>query len=148
MTQRLDYNNIAPDGVKALFGVYAYIGKSGLPAQLIDLVYLRVSQINGCAYCIDMHAQDLARKGVSAKKMMLLPAWRDAGELFTQQEQASLALAEYVTDVASEGVPDDIYEAAACLFSEKEVVDLTLAIALMNTYNRLSITFRNSPGAE
>jgi AhpD family alkylhydroperoxidase len=148
MTQRLNYSNIAPDGVKALFGMYSYIAKSGLPGQLIDLVYLRVSQINGCAYCIDMHSQDLIRKGVPTKKLMLVQAWRDAGDLFSAQEQVSLAMAEYVTNAAIEGVPDVIYEDTARIFSDKEVVDLTMAIALMNAYNRLSITFRNSPSTE
>lgn len=148
MTPRLDYNSIAPDGVKTLFSTYSYIAKSGLPAQLVDLVYLRVSQVNGCAYCIDMHGQDLTKKGMSIKKLMLVQTWREAGDRFTRQEQAALALAEQVTNIAVGGIPDDLYAATARVFSDKEVVDLTMAIALMNAYNRLSITFRNSPSAE
>jgi alkylhydroperoxidase family enzyme len=95
-----------------------------------------------------MHSQDLIRKGVPTKKLMLVQAWRDAGDLFSAQEQVSLAMAEYVTNAAIEGVPDVIYEDTARIFSDKEVVDLTMAIALMNAYNRLSITFRNSPSTE
>ncbi|MES2257001.1 MAG: carboxymuconolactone decarboxylase family protein [Pseudomonadota bacterium] len=147
MTQRLNYNAIAPGGAKAFFGVYTYVAQSGLPAQLIELVYLRTSQINGCAYCIDMHASDLIKKGVAIQKLMLVQAWRDAGPLFDARERAALALTESVCNVALAGVPDVDYDAAAALFPEAELVDLTIAISLMNAYNRLSITFRNTPAA-
>lgn len=145
MTQRLNYNAIAPEGVKALSGVYTYVAQSGLPATLIELSYLRTSQINGCAFCIDMHAKALIKKGVTVEKLMLVQAWREAGELFDPQEQAALALVESVTNVAVAGVPNGDYDAVASIFTNKEIVDLTLAISLMNAYNRLSITFRNTP---
>lgn len=145
MTQRLNYNAIAPEGVKSLFGVYSYVAQSGLPATLIELSYLRTSQINGCAFCIDMHAKELIKKGVTVEKLMLVQAWREAGELFDAQEQAALALVESVTNVAVAGVPNGDYDAVASIFTNKEIVDLTLAISLMNAYNRLSITFRNTP---
>lgn len=147
MTQRLDYNRIAPNGVKALGGVYGYVLQSGLPAELVELVYLRVSQINNCAYCLDMHSRDLVKKGVKVEKLALVQAWREAGPLFDERERAALAWAESVTRVAETGVPDEAYAAARAVFGEKELVDLTIAISLMNGYNRMAICFRNPPQA-
>jgi AhpD family alkylhydroperoxidase len=147
MSQRIDYTKVSPNGAKALGGVYGYVSQSGLDVRLVDLVYLRVSQINGCAYCLDMHTRDLIKKGVSIEKLALLQAWREAGALFDAREQAALAWAESVTEVARTGVPDEDFQAAASVFSEKELVDLTFAIGLMNTYNRLAISFRNTPEA-
>ncbi|MFK4522341.1 AhpD family alkylhydroperoxidase [Bradyrhizobium japonicum] len=147
MTRRLDYDRIAPAGVKALGGVYGYIMQSNLPAALINLVYLRVSQINNCAYCLDMHMRDLLKSGVKIEKLALLQAWEEAGNLFDARERAALAWAETVTRVADTGVPDQAYEAARAVFEERELVDLTIAIGLMNTYNRMAISFRKTPQA-
>jgi AhpD family alkylhydroperoxidase len=147
MSKRLDYNQIAPIGAKALGGVYGYVVQSGLPADLVDLVYLRVSQINNCAYCLDLHTRDLVKKGVDIGKIALVQAWREAGALFTPAERAALAWAESVTRVAETGVPDADYEAARAAFDEKQLVDLTIAIGLMNAYNRMAISFRNTPQA-
>jgi AhpD family alkylhydroperoxidase len=147
MTKRLDYNQIAPNGVKALGGVYGYIMQSGLPAELVDLVYLRVSQINNCAYCLDMHTRDLIKKGVKVEKLALVQAWAEAGHLFSERERAALAWAETVTRVSETGIPDQAFKAARTVLEEKELVDLTIAIGLMNVYNRLAIGFRNTPQA-
>lgn len=147
MSQRLDYNEIAPAGAKALGALYGYVAQSGLAPLLVDLVYLRVSQINNCAFCLDMHTRDLLKKGVSADQLALLQAWREAGGLFDARERAALAWAESVTRVADTGVPDADFEAARDVFNERELVDLTLAIALMNSYNRMAISFRNTPQA-
>jgi len=147
MTQRLNYTAIAPAGVKALGGVYGYILQSGLPGQLVNLVYLRVSQINGCAYCIDMHSRDLIKGGLAIEKLVLVPAWRDSGGLFDTRERAALAWTETVTRVADTTIPDTEFEAASAVFSEKELTDLTIAIGLMNTYNRLATGFRTPPAA-
>src|SRR6202166_129596 len=147
MTQRLNYSSIAPLGVKALGGVYAYITQSNLPAELVNQDYLRVSQINGCAYCIDMHSRDLLKGGFAVEKLVLVPVWREAGSLFDSRERAALAWAETVTRVADTAIPDDEFESASAVFSEKELVDLTIAIGLMNAYNRLAIGFRNPPKA-
>jgi AhpD family alkylhydroperoxidase len=141
MTRRLDYNQVAPNGVKALGGVYGYVMQSGLPAELVDLVYLRVSQINNCAYCLDMHTRDLI------EKLALVQAWAEAGHLFSERERAALVWAEAVTRVSETGVPDAAFQAARAAFEEKELVDLTIAISLMNAYNRLAIGFRNTPRA-
>ena len=147
MTKRIDYNQVAPNGVKALGGVYGYVMQSGLPAELVELVYLRISQINNCAYCLDMHTRDLMKKGVPVEKLALVQAWREGGGLFSETERAALAWAETVTLVAQTGVPDDAYQAARAVFSEKELVDLTIATSLMNAFNRMAISFRNTPQA-
>jgi AhpD family alkylhydroperoxidase len=111
------------------------------------LVYLRVSQINNCAYCLDMHTRDLLKKGQKVEKLALVQAWAEAGNLFDERERAALAWAETVTRVAETGVPDEAYEAARTVFEERELVDLTIAIGLMNAYNRMAISFRNTPQA-
>ncbi|MCG5487473.1 MAG: carboxymuconolactone decarboxylase family protein, partial [Sinorhizobium meliloti] len=134
-------------GVKALGGVYGYIMQSSLPSELVDLVYLRISQINNCAYCLDMHTRDLLKKGQKVEKIALVQAWAEAGNLFDARERAALAWAETVTRVAETNVPDEAYEAAHAVFEERELVDLTIAIGLMNTYNRLAISFRKTPQA-
>lgn len=147
MTKRLDYNQIAPNGAKALGGVYGYVLQSGLPAELVELVYLRISQINNCAYCLDMHTRDLMKKGMKIEKIALVQAWAEGGDLFSETERAALAWAETVTRVAETNVPDEAFAAARKVFGEKELVDLTIAISLMNSYNRLAISFRNTPQA-
>jgi AhpD family alkylhydroperoxidase len=147
MSHRIDYAKASPEGYKAFGGVYVTVQKSGLPKELVDLVYLRVSQINGCAFCIDMHTRDLLRAGTTIDKLALLPVWRDAGEVFGGRERAALAWAETVTRVAAAGVSDDAYAAAAGEFTDKELADLTYAIGLMNAFNRFGIAFRSVPAA-
>ncbi len=147
MSQRIDYSSIAAAGMKAIAGVHGYVAKSGLPTNLIDLVNLRVSQINGCAYCIDMHSRDLLKAGLDVEKLVLVPAWREAGHLFDARERAAFAWAGTVTRVAETAIPDEDYQAAAAVFSDKELADLTIAIGLMNLYNRLAISFRTTPQA-
>jgi len=145
--QRLDYTQLSPRGMKALGSVYGHIMQSDLPGDLVDLVYLRVSQINNCAYCLDLHTRDLIKRGVSIEKLALLQAWHEAGALFSDRERAALAWAETVTRVAQTGIPDRDYDAALAAFGEKDLVDLTIAIGLMNTYNRMAIGFRRTPQA-
>ena len=145
MTQRLDYTQVAPAGVKALGGVYGYVLQSSLPPALVELVYLRISQINNCAYCLDSHVRDLLKKGQSIEKLALVQAWAEAGNLFDERERAALAWAETVTRVAETGVPDEAYDAARAVFDERDLVDLTIAISLMNAYNRIAIGFRRLP---
>lgn len=147
MNKRIDYANASPETYKAFGGVYSSLLKGSLPKALIDLVYLRVSQINGCAFCIDMHSRDLLKDGVKVEKLVLVPAWREAGALFDATERAALAWAESVTRVAETGVPDGDYAAAAAVFDPKQLADLTIAIGLMNAYNRMAISFRATPAA-
>jgi AhpD family alkylhydroperoxidase len=133
--------------MKALGAVYGYVRQSGLPSRLVDLVFLRVSQINGCAYCIDMHSRDLLSAGMPVEHLVLTAVWREAGGLFDEQERAALAWAEAVTRLGDQGVPDEAFSAAAAIFDEKQLTDLTIAIGLMNTYNRMAISFRATPQA-
>lgn len=147
MTQRLDYNHASPAGMKALGAVYGYLAQSGLPGQLLDLVNLRASQLNGCAFCIDMHSRDLLKSGLPVEKLVLVPAWHEAGALFTAREQAALRWTETVTLVAQTHIPDEDYQAARAEFSEKELADLTIAIGLINAYNRIGVGFRPTPAA-
>jgi AhpD family alkylhydroperoxidase len=147
MSERINYSQVAPRGVKALGGVLLYVTQSGLPAALVTLVYLRVSLINGCAYCIDMHSRELRELGVSNEKIALVPVWDEASELFDTRERAALAWAETVTQISTTGAPDSAYAAVSVLFGEKELVDLTIAIGLMNAYNRMAISFRATPAA-
>lgn len=128
MSQRFAYQDAVAAGMKALAGVHLRVAGSGLPRSLIDLVYLRASQINGCAYCIDLHARDLRNAGVEAEKLMLVPVWREAESYFSAQERAALAWTESVTRV-----------------SETQLANLTLAIGVINVYNRMAVSFRRGP---
>jgi AhpD family alkylhydroperoxidase len=145
VTKRLDYIQIAPGGAKAFGGVYGYITQSSLPAELVELVYLRVSQINNSAYWIDMHTRDLTKTGVPIEKLALVQAWVGGGSLFNETERAALAWTETVAGAAQTGIADEAYIAARAVFGEKELVDLTIAITLMNAYNHLAIAFRDPP---
>lgn len=145
MNQRLDHQAIAPEGIRTLGGVYMYVHKSGLPPALIDLVYLRVSQINGCAYCIASHSRDLMKAGVPPSTLLMLAAWREAGTLFSARERAALQWAESLTLVSQTHAADADYQALSAEFDERERVDLTLAVGVINAYNRLAIGFRKTP---
>ncbi|CDI11776.1 MULTISPECIES: carboxymuconolactone decarboxylase family protein [Rhizobiaceae] len=139
---RMNWSEVAPDGAKALFGVHHYVTKkTNLPEELIHLVFLRVSQINGCAHCIDMHSRDL-RKTMSVDKITLVPVWDEVPQLFNDQERAALAWAEEVTNVSQTHASDEAYAAAASAFEPKDLVDLTITIAAMNAFNRLGAPFR------
>ena len=144
---RMAYYQVAPDALKAVMGVENYIQHCGLEKSLIELVKMRASQINGCAYCIDMHSRDLIKEGLAVEKLVLVQAWREAGSLFDTRERSALAWAETVTRVADTAVPDADFQAASAVFSEKELADLTIAIGLMNASNRLAIGFRVPPKA-
>jgi AhpD family alkylhydroperoxidase len=142
---RIPYDTLAPDGMKALGGVYAYVMRCGLEKSLVDLAYLRASQINGCAYCVDAHSHDLLKVGLSVEKLLLLPAWREAGNVFTDRERAVLGWTESVTLVAKTRVPDAEFTSLRALLSDKEIADLTIAIGLINAYNRMAVSFRREP---
>lgn len=139
---RLNWSEVAPLGAKALFGIHRYIAhETGLPEELIHLVFLRVSQINGCAHCIDMHTRDLL-KTMAADKVALVPVWAEVPHLFPEQYRAALAWAEEVTLLSETHASDDAYAAAAAAFEPKDLVDLTITIAAMNAFNRLGAPFR------
>jgi AhpD family alkylhydroperoxidase len=146
--KRANWFAISPDGAKAVGALHQFVTTgTALPARLIHLVFLRVSQINGCAHCIDVHTRDLIREGMPVDTVVLVPVWHEAAYLFSEQERAALAWAEEVTRVSETHASDEAYAAAAAAFFEKDLVDLTLTIAAMNAINRLGISFRLKPRA-
>jgi AhpD family alkylhydroperoxidase len=144
MEQRINAFEKAPGVLKALYGIGAYLAKSPVEEQLLHLIYFRVSQINGCAFCLDMHSKDLRAGGETEQRLYMVAAWREA-TVYTDRERAALAWAEAVTKLTNNDVPDDVYHDALKQFSETELVDLTLAITTINTYNRINVAFR-APG--
>jgi AhpD family alkylhydroperoxidase len=138
---RLSAWKIAPDAMRAVMNVQTYIAQSGLDKKLIELVKMRASQINGCAYCLDAHSKEARRIGESEQRLYLLNAWAESS-LYTPRERAALAWTEAVTRIADTHAPDAVYEALKPHFSEKEIVDLTTLIGLINILNRLAIGFR------
>lgn len=144
MHQRLNPSTLSPAGYQAQLGLQAHVNGSGIEKPLLELVKLRASQINGCAYCIAMHAADAARDGERQERLHLLPAWRETA-LYTPRERAALAWTEALTLVADSRVPDEVYEEACRQFSEKELVDLAFAVIAINGWNRLAIAFRLQP---
>jgi AhpD family alkylhydroperoxidase len=147
MSPRLNHYAASPAGMKALGVAYAHVRQSQLPARLIDLVFLRVSQINGCAFCIDSHSRDLLKGGLPIEHLLLVPTWSEAGHLFSEQERAALAWAEAVTRLGDGGVSDAAFGAARAAFDERMLTDLTIAVGLMSAYNRIAISFRATPAA-
>src|SRR5262245_28246281 len=139
------YPTIAPEALKLMYAMEKYLGGSGLERKLIELVKIRASQINGCAYCIDMHTQDARAEGETERRINALNAWREA-PFFTDREGAALAWTEAVTRISEGGVPDALYEEARQHSDEKELVDLTWAVAAINAWNRVAISFHSVPG--
>lgn len=128
-----------------MYAVERYVRECGLERRLLELVKLRASQINGCAYCVDMHTKDARANGETEQRLYAVVVWREA-PFFTERERAALAWTEAVTLVSVDHVPDDVYDLARQHFTEKELVDLTLAIVAINSWNRLAIAFRTVPG--
>ena len=145
MKSRIEYAHVAPDCAKALCAVENYVKDSGLEPALLELMKTRVSQINGCAYCLDMHTKDARARGETEQRLYALDAWHET-PFFSERERAALEWAETVTRVAETHVPDEAFEHARQHFTEKELVDLTLAIVAINGWNRLAIAFRKVPG--
>jgi AhpD family alkylhydroperoxidase len=145
MERRIDYTKVAPGAVHAMLGLEKYLAQSGLEPRLMDLVKLRASQINGCAYCIDMHWKDLRVEGENEQRLYGLDAWAES-PYYTDRERAALAWAEAVTRVAEGHVPDEVFEKVRRHFSEAELANLTLCLVAINGWNRLSIAFRAPAG--
>lgn len=145
MEPRIDYMKSARGAYHAMLGIEHYLQQSGLEESLQNLVKLRVSQINGCAYCIDMHWKDLRAAGESEQRLYGLDAWEES-PYYTDRERAALAWAESVTNIREGHVPDAVFEHVKNLFTDKELADLTLAITAINSWNRLSIAARTVPG--
>ncbi len=145
MQSRIEFMKVAPGAMKIMYGLEKYLAECGLEPSLIDLIKLRASQINGCAYCIDMHTKDARARGESEQRLYELVAWRET-PFYTERERAALAWTEAVTLIAVEHVPDEVYEQAREQFTEQELVNLTLAIVAINGWNRFAISFRTVAG--
>lgn len=145
MKARLMPGKIAPDAYKALGAVQGYVNECGLEESLMELVKLRASQINGCAWCIDMHTKDARAMGETEQRLYLLGAWREA-PFYSARERAALAWTEAVTQVCTGEVPDDVFEAALAEFGEKGLVDLNMVVIAINSWNRMNVAFRVPAG--
>jgi AhpD family alkylhydroperoxidase len=143
---RIDVSKVSPAVYKTMLDMEAYIAKSGLEPSLVHLVKMRASQINGCAYCLDMHSKDARAEGETEQRLYLLDAWRES-PFYSARERAALAWTESLTLIAQTHAPDEAFEEVRAQFSEKELADLTLAIVAINGWNRLAIGFRSEPGA-
>jgi AhpD family alkylhydroperoxidase len=146
MKERINLASVNPGAIKALLGVEKYLFHCGLDRKLLDLIYLRVSQVNGCAYCIDMHWKDLRHMGESEQRLYGLDAWRESS-LYSEPERAALAWAEAVTTLPNREVPEPVFEEAHRHFNDEQLANLTLAIATINSWNRLNIAFKREPGS-
>ncbi len=146
MKQRIDYKKAAPEAYKAMLGIEAYVRGSGLEHSLLELVKARVSQINGCAHCLDMHTKEARAAGETEQRLHLLPAWREA-PFYSDRERAALVWAEAVTQISTNDVPDELYAEVRRHFDEKALVDLTLAIVGITGWNRLAVPFRSETGS-
>ena len=145
MTPRLDASQVSPDAYRAIMGLELYVRHSGLEPSLIELIKLRASYMNGCAYCVDMHSKDARVAGETEQRIYAVPVWRET-PFFSDRERAALAFTEAVTAIGQAGVPDDVYDEAKRFFSQDELVKLTMAIVTINAWNRVAITFRTKPG--
>ncbi|MGB9232824.1 MAG: carboxymuconolactone decarboxylase family protein [Terriglobales bacterium] len=145
MGERIHYTKVVPVAYHALLGLEKYLRECGLEQRLLNLLKLRASQINGCAYCLDMHWKDLRTMGETEQRLYSLDAWREC-PYYSNRERAALAWTEAVTRVSETHVPDEVFEEAKRHFSEKEMADLTVAIATINAWNRLAIAGRTTPG--
>lgn len=146
MESRMDFRQASPQAGKAISELHAAVRSCGLDHNLLELVKLRASQINGCAHCIDMHTKQLRADGESEQRLYLLNAWEES-PFYSARERAALAWCEAVTLVTNGHVPDEVYALARSEFSERELADLTLAIVAINSANRLNIAFRTVPGS-
>ena len=143
---RIDYYQAAPGGVKAVYALEQYLRASELEPGLIELVKLRASLMNGCAYCVDLHTREARAKGETEQRLFAVPVWRET-PFFSPRERAALAWTEAVTDIGRSGVSDALYDEARTQFTDKELVDLTIGVIAINAWNRLAVTFRTAVGS-
>lgn len=145
MEKRVNFMEKGAGAIRAMYGLGGYLAASPLDESLLNLVYFRVSQINGCAYCLDMHSKDLRAAGESEQRIYLVAAWRDT-PLYSERERAAFSFAESLTVLGKDGISDEVYREAASHFSPEELVALTMAVITINGYNRINITFRPEVG--
>ena len=145
MKPRLDTGAVSPSAYRVMFGLEKFIHESSIEPKLAHLLKMRASQINGCAYCLDMHSKDLRAAGETEQRLYLLDAWRES-PMYTDRERAALEWAEAVTLITQGHVPDEVYERVRAQFSEEELINLTMAVVAINGWNRLNIALRTVPG--
>lgn len=146
MTQRIDPSKVSPDAYRAIMGVELFVRGSGLETSLIELVKLRASYMNGCAYCVDMHTKDARAEGETEQRLYAVPVWRETG-FYTDRERAALAFTEAVTELGEGGVSDAVFAETRRHFDDDELVKLTMAVVVINCWNRVAVTFRTEPGS-
>jgi len=146
MKTRIEWMKAAPQVAQALFGLQKVVNESGLEPALLELVKMRASQLNGCAYCIDMHTKDARAAGETEQRLYLLDAWREAEHLYSERERAALAWTEALTLLTEGHAPDEVYERAHAQFNDAELAKLTLAVIAINGWNRLNVGFRTPAG--
>jgi AhpD family alkylhydroperoxidase len=146
MQARMDFRKASPRGAEAMGALFAFVRACGLEHSLLELIKMRASQINGCAYCLDMHAKELRAAGESEQRIYLLDAWRES-PFYTERERAALAWTEALTRITDGHVPDEVYAQARAQFSEEELANLSFAVVAINSANRLNIAFRTVPGS-
>jgi AhpD family alkylhydroperoxidase len=146
MQKRPVHSKAYPEALQAMLALSQAGQKTGLAPQLIDLVNYRVSQLNGCAYCLDMHSKDLRAHGETEQRLYMISAWREVPHLYTDRERAALAWAEAVTRLEDQQVPDAVYDIASREFSEAELIQLTLATVAINSWNRINVAFHTPAG--
>lgn len=146
MTERLNYGKVEPEAMRAMYGIEQYVKNSGLELSLYELVKTRASQINGCAYCIDMHTKDARKAGETEQRLYALNAWRET-PFYSDRERAALAWTEALTLISANEVSDTLYESVRREFTDKELIALTMAIVAINGWNRLAISFKTVPGS-
>ncbi|HEY2530873.1 MAG TPA: carboxymuconolactone decarboxylase family protein [Xanthobacteraceae bacterium] len=145
MQARVDPRKVCPEGMKAISSLHAYVHDCGLDHRLLELVKMRASQINGCAWCMDMHSKELRAAGEDEQRLYLLSAWREC-PFYTDRERAALAWTEALTLLTEGNVPDDVFERARAHFRDDELTKLTIAIVAINAANRINVAFRTVPG--
>lgn len=146
MARRIDYRHAAPGALQAMGGMQQYVQESGLEHSLLELVKLRASQINGCAYCLDMHSKEARAEGETEQRIYVLSAWREA-PFYTPRERAALEWTEAITLISKGGISEELYATVRKQFSEKELVDLTMAVVTINGWNRLAIGLGSDVGS-
>lgn len=146
MKKRIDFSRVGHGAYRAMAALEQHVRASGLEQSLLELVKLRASYINGCAYCVDMHSKDARAEGETEQRIYAVPVWRET-PFYTPRERAALEWAETVTNISQRGVPDEVFESVSAQFSEEELVELTLAVIVINGWNRLAISFASEPGS-
>jgi AhpD family alkylhydroperoxidase len=146
MTKRIDFSRVGHGAYRAMFAMEQHVRQSGLEPALLELVRLRASYINGCAYCVDMHSKDARAAAETEQRIYSVPVWRET-PFYTPRERAALEWTEAVTNISRDGVPDDVYASVRTQFEEEQLVELTMAVIAINGWNRLAISFRSEPGS-